>query len=236
MRNKGKFFEIISLINPKSPATEAYQTLHTNIHFFGLDEAIQSLTVTSAASSEGKSTTCINLAIAYSQAGKHVLLVDTDLRRPTLHKYFGLKNHEGLTNVLVKKMDLVEAVHPVKKNLSLLLTGPIPPNSVELLNSKVMSHFMESVKEQYDVIIYDTPPIGILTDGAILAGKTDGTLLVIASGKSQIPAVQQAKVSLMKVNARLLGAVYTRHQLNSKDRQGYEYYNETAPAKKRRRR
>lgn len=219
--------DIISWINPKSPATEAYRTLHTNIEFSGLDESIRTLTITSPGPSEGKSTTSVNLAITYAQTGKRVLLVDADLRRPKLHKFFKITNSRGLTNAVASRMELSEVVQSVKENLSVLTTGPIPPNSVELLSSRAMNLLFEKVKANYDIVIYDTPPVGVVTDAALLATKTDGTLLVIASGKTQIELTKQAKSHLEKVNARLLGAIITMFPVDEANYLGYGYYNYT---------
>lgn len=219
--------EVISLISPKSPATEAYRTLHTNIQFSGLDDTIQTLTITSPGPSEGKSTTSVNLAVTYAQSGKKVLLVDADLRRPKLHKFFNLSNSRGLTNVVASRLEISEVVQSVKENFSILTTGPIPPNSVELLSSRAMNHFFEKAKEKYDIIIYDTPPVGVVTDAALLATKTDGTLLVVASGKTQIELTKQAKDHLEKVNARILGAIVTMVPVESGRYLGYQYYTYT---------
>lgn len=226
--------EIISLIKPKSPATESYRTLYTNIQFSALDHSIRTITITSPGASEGKSTTAINLAVTYAQTGKQVLLVDMDLRKPRIHKYLNLPNNCGLTNVLVSRMELDEAVHAVKENFSVLTTGPLPPNSVELLSSKAMTTFYDNMLERYDVIIYDTPPIGIVTDAALLAAKTDATLLVVASGRTNIELSKQAKINLENVNANLLGTVITMVPTNVSKYSGYQYYSYAEEEKKKR--
>lgn len=227
MKKAIEHHDIISLISPKSPATEAYRTLHTNIQFSGLDETIKTLTITSAGPSEGKSTTSVNLAVTYAQTGKKVLLIDADLRRPKLHKFFNLSNSKGLTNAVANRTELNEVVHAVKENLSVLTTGPIPPNSVELLSSRAMNHFFEASKMKYDVVIYDTPPVGVVTDAALLAAKTDGTLLVVACGKTQIELTKHAQDHLEKVNARILGAIMTMVPVESARYLGYQYYTYT---------
>lgn len=216
--------EVISLINPKSPATEAYRTLHTNIQFSGLNQSIQTLTITSGGASEGKSTIAVNLAVAYSQTGKKVLLVDADLRRPQIHKFFSLQNNKGLTNAVASQAEFSEVVQAVADNLSILTTGPLPPNSVELLSSRAMESFLFRVKKGYDIIIFDTPPVGIVTDAALIAAQTDGTLMVMASGHSHYELTKQAKMNLENVNARLLGAILTMIPVDSRRYLGYQYY------------
>ena len=191
--------EIISLINPKSPVTEAYRTLLTNIEYSSVDKQIQMIAVTSSAPSEGKTTTATNLAVAYSETGKNVLLVDCDLRKPRLHKVFNTSNLIGLTSVLASKSSLNDTVKPVKDGLSILTSGPIPPNPVELIRSNMMEQLINTLRDLFDVVIFDTPPVGLVTDAAIISSKLDGVVLVVASGKSQIEATLRAKENLQNV-------------------------------------
>lgn len=226
--------EIISLINPKSPVTEAYRTLLTNIEYSSVDKQIQMIAVTSSAPSEGKTTTATNLAVAYSETGKNVLLVDCDLRKPRLHKVFNTSNLIGLTSVLASKSSLNDTVKPVKDGLSILTSGPIPPNPVELIRSNMMEQLINTLRDLFDVVIFDTPPVGLVTDAAIISSKLDGVVLVVASGKSQIEATLHAKENLQNVNANLLGAVVTMIPIDTRGYQYYTYGEEEQTKKKRR--
>lgn len=226
--------EIISLINPKSPVTEAYRTLLTNIEYSSVDKQIQMIAVTSSAPSEGKTTTATNLAVAYSETGKNVLLVDCDLRKPRLHKVFNTSNLIGLTSVLASKSSLNDTVKPVKDGLSILTSGPIPPNPVELIRSNMMGQLINTLRDLFDVVIFDTPPVGLVTDAAIISSKLDGVVLVVASGKSQIEATLRAKENLQNVNANLLGAVVTMIPIDTRGYQYYTYGEEQQTKKKRR--
>ena len=226
--------EIISLINPKSPVTEAYRTLLTNIEYSSVDKQIQMIAFTCSAPSEGKTTTATNLAVAYSETGKNVLLVDCDLRKPRLHKVFNTSNLIGLTSVLASKSSLNDTVKPVKDGLSILTSGPIPPNPVELIRSNMMEQLINTLRDLFDVVIFDTPPVGLVTDAAIISSKLDGVVLVVASGKSQIEATLRAKENLQNVNANLLGAVVTMIPIDTRGYQYYTYGEEEQTKKKRR--
>lgn len=226
--------EIISLINLKSPVTEAYRTLLTNIEYSSVDKQIQMIAVTSSAPSEGKTTTATNLAVAYSETGKNVLLVDCDLRKPRLHEVFNTSNLIGLTSVLASKSSLNDTVKPVKDGLSILTSGPIPPNPVELIRSNMMEQLINTLRDLFDVVIFDTPPVGLVTDAAIISSKLDGVVLVVASGKSQIEATLRAKENLQNVNANLLGAVVTMIPIDTPGYQYYTYGEEEQTKKKRR--
>jgi capsular exopolysaccharide synthesis family protein len=174
---------------------------------------MKTIVITSPSLGDGKTVTTVNLAVTLAQSGKKVLIVDADLRKPKVHHYFGIKNGEGLTNVLtgdkeVKKINIVEKNDI--SNLYILTSGPIPPNPAEMLNSKKMHQLLEQLKKDYDVVILDTPPVGQVTDAAILAGITDGAILVLASGDTRIDMAKRAKKALDGVNAHVIGAILTK--------------------------
>ena len=197
---------LITHFAPKSPISEAYRTLRTNIQYSKVDKPIKSVLVTSAGMGEGKSTSVANLAITFAQMGAKTLLVDTDLRRPVLHGIFNHPRNEGLTNVLLGRMSLLEAVRSTKiDNLFLVTSGMLPPNPSELLASQAMEKFVEETASDYDIALFDTPPVIAVTDAAVLATKLDGCILVVRSGKTERDAVLRSKVLLDNVKANLFG-------------------------------
>ncbi|WP_288222077.1 CpsD/CapB family tyrosine-protein kinase [uncultured Clostridium sp.] len=206
---------------PKSIAAESYRTLRTNIQYSSFDKEYRVIVVTSSEPGEGKSTTASNLALSMSQGEKKVILIDCDLRKPSLHKKFKISNLVGLSDVIIGKADLATAIHRYNKSLVVLTSGKIPPNPSEMLASKAMTKLLESLKETFDYIILDTPPIQAVTDSQILSTKADGTILVVRSEKTKRDSVQNAVSLLKKVNANIIGTV-----LNGVDiaRNKYYYY------------
>jgi protein-tyrosine kinase len=214
---------IITHLDPRAPISEQYRTIRTNIQFSSVDESIKSLLITSSGPGEGKSTTVANLAIVFAQQGKRVLLIDADLRKPTVHYTFQLNNHIGLTNVLTKQSTIEASVNKTDiDNLFVMSSGPIPPNPAELLGSKAMDEFLEAALQQYDMVIFDTPPVLAVTDAQILANKCNGTILVVNSGKTEIEPAVKAKELLVSSNGKLLGVVLNNKKV--KDSQYYYYY------------
>ena len=215
--------KLITNTDPKSPISEQYRTIRTNILFSSVDETLRSILVTSTSPGEGKSTTVSNLAVVFANQGKKVLLVDADMRKPTMHYTFGLQNSMGLTNVLTKQATLQEAVvqTPID-NLYALPSGPIPPNPAELLGSFAMKEFITHSQETYDYILFDTPPVLAVTDAQVLANQCDGTVLVVNSGNTEIEAAQKAKELLDAAKAKLLGAVLNNQKIA--DSAYYYYY------------
>jgi len=211
----------MTIIDPKSPISEQYRTIRTNIQFSSVDEEVKSLMVTSAGPGDGKSTTTANLAVVFAQQGKRVLLVDADLRKPTVHYTFNLTNTFGLTSVLSKQASLENAVNKTDiDNLFVLTSGPIPPNPAELLGSKAMEQFFDdALNKVFDLILFDTPPLLAVTDAQILSNKCDGTVLVVSSGKTEKEQVIKAKELLDAAQSRLLGVV-----LNNKKIENNSYY------------
>lgn len=225
---------LVTLNQSKSTVNEAYRILQSNVSFSSTDQNLKTLTITSPGISEGKSTTSANLAITYSQTGQRVLLVDCDLRCPRIHHLFSLSNQQGLTNLLCLKQELDELKQSVRANLDVLTAGPLPPNPVEVLNSQGMKQFIETIRELYDIVIFDTPPVGILTDAALIGTHTDGTLLVVASGKSEIDLLKLAKEQLNHAKANLIGAVMTMVPIQSKNYYRYYEHYGLEPKSKRR--
>ncbi|MEH7331268.1 CpsD/CapB family tyrosine-protein kinase [Neobacillus drentensis] len=207
-KREKKSVHLIAHLNPKSPITEQYRLIRNNLHFSSVDKDIHSIVVTSPEPSDGKSTTSANLAIVLSQKGKKVLLVDVDLRKPTVHYAFNVSNIDGLTSVLTRDISLDQAIIKTSvPNLDILTCGPIPPNPSELLDSKAMELVMEEVKGSYDYVVFDTPPLLVVTDAQILANKCDGVVMVVASGKTKRDRAIRAKELIEKANAHLLGVV-----------------------------
>lgn len=212
---------LISLNHPKSPISEAYRTLRTNIQFSSLDKDIKTISITSVGPGEGKTTTISNLAITMAQANKKILLIDADLRKPKVHEYFELNNMYGLTNVLVLNKSLEDVIKKsTVSGLDILTSGPKPPNPSEILGSNSMKELIDKAKENYDGILLDSPPVGLVTDPAILSAIVDGTILVVNFGKTHIEEAKRSKQLLENVNANILGVV-----LNKISRKGNGYYN-----------
>lgn len=215
-----KVRNIIAKFNPKSPISEQYRTIRTNIQYASVDNEIKSLLVTSSGPAEGKSTTIANLAVVYAQTGKKVLLIDADLRKPTVHYTFRLDNLRGLSNILVGETSLDQAINRADvDNLDIISSGPIPPNPSELLASRKMERFLEEAKMAYDIVIFDTPPVLAVTDAQILANLVDGTILVVLSKETELDAAKKSKEALESASAKLLGAV-----LNGREKKASNYY------------
>ncbi|OZM56398.1 capsular biosynthesis protein [Lottiidibacillus patelloidae] len=211
---------IITHRSPKSSVSEQYRTLRTNIEFAAVDESLRTFMVTSANPSEGKSTTVANLAVVFAQQDKKVLLVDADMRRPTVHYTFRTDNIKGLTNYLTKQATLEEVVCETEvNNLQIISCGPIPPNPAELLSSKAMDLFIEEALQMFDIVIFDTPPVLAVTDAQVLANKVQGVVLVVNSGRTETESALKTKDLLTNAKAKLLGVV-----LNEKKQKQGEYY------------
>jgi len=205
----------------RHPVAEAYRMLRTNVQFSTLDKPAQTLLVTSANPGEGKSTTVANLALVMAQAGKRVIAVDSDLRRPTLHRLFGVENATGLTTLLLSPgPEMNGCVKPTAfDNLWVLPSGPQPPNPSELLGSRRLDSVLQSLKQSADIIVMDSPPALAVTDASILAARVDGTLLVVDSGRTRAGSLQRATEALGRAKTNLLGAV-----LNKLTHRGHDYY------------
>lgn len=215
---------------PKSPSAEAYKTLRTNIQFSTIDSDIKTLLVTSPGPGEGKSITAANLAIAMSQIGKKVLLVDCDLRRPSVHKFFDISNEVGLTNLLKEELILEKIVYKVSSNFNILTCGTIPHNPSEVMASQRMKKFLQEAANEYNFIILDTPPVIAVTDAQILSTRVEGVLMVINSTVTSIEAGKKAKSLLKAVNANIIGVVLNK--VKTKKNSYYGYYEKEKKKKK----
>ena len=226
---------LVSQKDPTSPAAEAYRTLRTAVHFLGLDQPMRTLQVTSPNPQEGKTTTLTNLAVALARSGSTVAVVCCDLRRPRVHEFFGLRNDVGFTSVLLGKVGLAGAMQevPDQPRLSLLASGPLPPNPSELLSSRRTVEVFGSLQAEYDIVLIDAPPVLPVTDALVLSGRVDATLLVAVAGATTRKEVARAVELLRQVDAPLVGGV-----LNGVDTQGsygyaYQSYRYESPSARR---
>jgi protein-tyrosine kinase len=208
-RNQAEIYRLATLLNPHSAAAEAFRTLRTNIEFGSTEAPIRTLLVASSLSGEGRTIIAANLAVAFAQGGRRVLLVDADMRKPAVHALFDLPNAHGLTTLLrTDKVDLDTVAHKTKQeNLRILTTGPLPPNPAELLASQRMKAIVERLKAGNDLIIFDSPPVQAVVDSAVLSSYLDATLLVIDAGHSSRSAVREGTESLATAGGRVLGVV-----------------------------
>lgn len=216
---------------PKSVVSEAYRTLRTNIQYSSFDKKIQTIVVTSAEAAEGKSTVSGNLALAFAQNESKVIIVDCDLRKPSVHKNFKVSNLSGLSEVLIGKAQLDDVIQKRNENLDILTSGKIPPNPSEMLSSSAMTNLIANLKEKYDVIILDSAPLGAVTDAQILSTEVDGTILVTRAERTKRDSVLEAKNSLEKVGANILGCVL--HAVENTKGKYYYYYGTDGEHKKK---
>lgn len=209
--------------DPGAAASEAFRVLRTNLQFMSLDKPLKSILVTSATPVEGKTTTITNLAVAFAQSGVSVCLVDADLRRPTVAKTFGVENWSGLTTALIGQGELDACLREtVVAGLTVLPSGPIPPNPAELLGSARMARLVAELEQRFDLVLIDTPPVLVVTDAAVLAPKVGGTVLVVRAGQVARHQAQRAKAALVSVQAQVLGVVLGA--VSQEGRDGYYYY------------
>lgn len=215
--------KLVTIAQPKSPNAEAYRILRTNLLFSAVDNPPRTLLITSANPGEGKTTTLANLGVVMAQQGQRVVLLDCDLRRPTLHRFFQTANNAGLTNALLHEQPgaLSYLLPTGVENLSLLPTGPLPPNPAELLGSARFGELLNELQRHADVILLDSPPALAVTDAPVLARQVDGVLLVVDAGATRRQWAASARETLSKVGAKLLGVALNRLNPGSS---GYYYY------------
>lgn len=215
---------LVSMLNPKSIVAEQFRMVRTNLEFSIVDKDLKSFLVTSLAPSAGKSTISANLAATFASQGKKVLLVDTDMRKPTIHKIFKLRNNEGLSTLITSKEASISEfiIKSEFENVYVLPSGATPPNPAELISSKRMEQLIEEMERVFDLVVFDTPPVLAVADSQIMAGKVDGTLFVLRKGVDTKEQIQSANERMNSVNANILGAIYNRIEPND-DAYYYEY-------------
>jgi capsular exopolysaccharide synthesis family protein len=215
--------QLTTIAAPRSQISEAYRLIRTNLEFAALDRPLRAVLVTSANPGEGKSTTASNVAVVLAQAGKRVILLDADLRRPSLHRIFNSRNHTGLTTMLLREnADPDDFLQPTSvEGLVLLSSGPIPPNPAELLSSGRFSSLLQRLEEAADIVIVDSPPVLAVADPIVLASRVDGTLVVVDTQKTRAGALRQAQESLAKSGTTMLGGILNKLGKNAGS---YYYY------------
>ena len=208
---------------PKSIDAEAYRSLRSNIEYSSFDDEYRAIVVTSSVPGEGKSTTSGNLALSLAQSGNKVLLVDCDMRKPSIHKKFKISNISGTAELLLRKESFEDVANCYNENLTIITAGKIPPNPSEMLASRAMTAFIEEMKKEFKYIILDTPPLQAVTDAQVLSTKADGILLVVKAGSTKKDAVLNSVDLIEKVHGKVIGTVLNGVE-NKKN--NYYYYGE----------
>lgn len=216
---------------PKSMAAESYRVLRTSLEYLSVDKDLKTIVVTSSEPGEGKSTVSGNLASILAQNNKKIIIIDCDLRKPTIHKRLEISNSVGLTEFIVGIKGLNDVIQKISDNFFAITSGNIPPNPSEILSSKGMEKLLNDLSISFDYIILDTPPLNLVTDAQVLAGKCDGTILVVKAEATSKDEVTKAYNELKKVNANILGSV-----LNGIKKSEKYYYGNTVDKKSERKR
>lgn len=219
-------FQIISQSAPFQ-YQEAFKSLRTNLKFVSVNGDYKKIIFTSAIPGDGKSSVAINLAISMAEAGSRVLLVDADLRKPILHQYLRIakSTSQGLTGVLAGNCSAEEAVVKFSDlGIHVLVAGAIPPNPAELLGSRKMGELIDSLSQQYDFILFDTPPVSVVTDAAVLSQYADGVILVVRQNHASIDQAKQAQKNLEAVHATIIGAVLNDYDIKNANKETGYYY------------
>ena len=215
---------LITVTKPNSVIAEQFRTIRTNIQFSMIDKDLKTIIFTSSGPYEGKSTVAANIASVFSDQGKKVCLIDADMRKPTVNKTFGLTNSIGLSNLITSRELTVSSVAQTLEEvgLDIITSGPIPPNPSELLNSNRMNEIIKELEQEYDLVLFDMPPVVSVTDAQIMATKTDGVVFVVRRGIAYTDDVKQAKELLDMVHANVLGVVFNGAE--KKTDRSYAYY------------
>lgn len=225
-------YQLITNDSPKSAVAEAYRVLRTNLGFAGLDNPCRSVLISSCSPMEGKSTVAANLAVVLAQAGHKTILVDCDLRKPVQHRIFKVDNRQGLTSCLCSQTEVEDvACRDIMDNLSILTSGPIPPNPAEIINSQKIRDLWADLTVSYDYVIIDAPPALAVTDASILATQVDGVIMVVSSASTRNDLARQTKEQFVKANARIIGVVLNKVKVE-KHNYNYYYYSDDEAAGK----
>ena len=219
------FVALVTLIDPKEPMAEAFKAIRTGLIFSVTEkQALSTIVVTSTTPGEGKTSTACNLAIVMAQAGRRVILVDADFRRPNLHEVFQRGSNVGLGNLILEDRPEEELISDTElPNLKLLCSGPTPPNPSEILGSPGFQRVVDRLKGRCDIVIFDTPPVGAVTDATVLAARADGVVVVVDGGRTPTSAVLRTRDTLRSVNAKILGVVLNKMKV-AKRGDSYSYY------------
>jgi len=221
--------ELITKKHSKSPVSEAYRTIRTNVQFSAVNKDLKTIVITSATANEGKSTTISNLGVVMAQAGQKVVIMDCDFRNPTQHKIFQLPN-KGLSNCIAMHKSVMEIIqHTDVEGLDVLTSGPVAPNPSEILSSKRMDEVLEVLGREYDYVLIDTPPILPVTDAAVMAAKVDGVIMLTAWGNLNPEVARDAKTRLVQAGANIIGVILNKVEVNTPGNSygygyGYGYY------------
>jgi len=221
--------ELITKKHSKSPVSEAYRTIRTNVQFSAVNKDLKTIVITSATPNEGKSTTISNLGVVMAQAGQKVVIMDCDFRNPTQHKIFQLPN-KGLSNCIAMHKSVMDIIqHTEVEGLDVLTSGPVAPNPSEILSSKRMDEVLEVLGREYDYVLIDTPPILPVTDAAVMAAKVDGVIMLTAWGGINPEVARDAKTRLVQAGANIIGVILNKVEVNTPGNSygygyGYGYY------------
>lgn len=223
---------LVTSLDTYAPRTEAFRVLRTNLQFVDPDQQHKVFVITSSLPSEGKTTTAVNLALVLAEGGERVVLIEADLRRPKVAEYLRLESSVGLTTVLAGRAELKDVLQPTSHpRLTMLASGAIPPNPAELLKSKTMASVLDDLRQGFDIVLIDSPPLLPVTDGALLAAHADGALLIVRHGKTTVDQVTAAQDRIESVGAHTAGVILTMVKASATDAYGYGYGYGYAPSK-----
>ena len=212
-------------LNQRSPEAEAYRTIRSNIGFSDVDNEMKTILFTSTKQNEGKSTMTSNIAYSFSKLENcKVLVVDMDLRNPTVHKMFEVSNTYGLMDNLKNDRPLEKCVHKIEENIHVLPTGALPPNPAEVLSSKKVANFLKNIKDHYDYIFIDAPPVGAVSDATVISKNVDGVMYVVGANETDLSHAQIGIENLKKADANVLGAVLNKYESTQPNYAYYGYY------------